>query len=120
MQLERCHPFDQIMQAENNSAMAEIEPRTGRSNQVLSLPANHMVITFTEQELKLVAQNRYSNTPRDILCIVWVVRTIVQTAHARVQHTMIPDCSLRLAVKQAYRASQAFKEMPSSLLWGRS
>lgn len=45
-----------------------------------------MVITFTEQELQLVAQNQYSSTLREIVCILWVVKIILQTDPARVQH----------------------------------
>lgn len=68
-----------------------------------------IVITFTPQELELVAQNNYSSTLRKILCISWVLKVVLQSAPSRIHESLISTAgfSMRRTAKQAFTVSWA-------------
>ena len=48
-----------------------------------------VVVTFTRQELDLMAANQYSSKLREILCMLWVVKVILEQAPDLVTHSRL-------------------------------
>lgn len=47
------------------------------------------MVTFSAQELELMAANQYSSTLRDILYILWLVKVILEQGPAFIQHSRL-------------------------------